>query len=173
MLSFKKFLKEIFDIPTEEVSPHHPDYKFVPAQTAPWHHDVHKYDGIIRDDAGNAKYILNFMAKTLPTEVSKIDSPRVSEIGFTVNHLHDRDPNEPIPPHHALAIGNKIYEYFHHHMMTVKPKKIVYDTHDKTRDSIYRTMANRYGITASNLYLGRLTRPAQRRPPETPESTSP
>lgn len=138
MRSFKEYITEMFDTSAQEVPHYHPDYKFVPAGEHTL--DTHVYRGHIKDS--DKEYRIGFMAKKLEDGVSKI--------AFTVNNRF-YGPSTPIPAHHALAIGKKIHEYFHHHMMTQKPRDIVYDTDDPVRHSIYQAMAGRYGITATNI----------------------
>lgn len=130
----------MFDTSAQEVPYYHPDYEFIPAGVHSKILDTHVYRGHIRDS--DAEYRVSFMAKKVEDGVSKI--------AFTVNHRFE-SPSTPIPAHHALAIGKKIHEYFHHHMMTQKPRDIVYDTDDPVRHSIYQAMAGRYGITATNI----------------------
>lgn len=170
MLTFRQYITEIFDTPTGEVPHHHPDYEFVPGHPGSLYSSkkTHVYRGHIKDD--DAEYRLRFFARMTEDDVSDVE--------FTVNHLYDA-PNQRIPTHHAFAIGNKLNEYFHHHMMTVKPRMITYDTDDLSKHRIYQGIAERYGVTARNLYLGKLRRTPRvrprglRGPPETPESTSP
>jgi len=140
MRSFKKYIMEMFDTSAQEVPYYHPDYEFIPAGVHSKILDTHVYRGHIRDS--DAEYRVSFLAKKVEDGVSKI--------AFTVNHRFE-SPSTRIPAHHALAIGKKIHEYFHHHMMTQKPRDIVYDTDDPVRHSIYQAMAGRYGITATNI----------------------
>jgi len=144
MRSFKEYITEIFDTSADEGPYYHPDYEFIPASPR-WpagaiDADTHVYRGHIRDS--DAEYRISFMAKKVEDGVSKI--------AFTVNHRFE-SPSTRIPPHHALAIGKKIHEYFHHHMRTQTPQDIVYDTDDPVRHSIYQAMASRYGVTATNI----------------------
>ena len=144
MRSFKEYITEIFDTSADEGPYYHPDYEFIPAvgQFLPRSKlvDTHVYRGHIRNN--EAEYRISFMAKKVEDGVSKI--------AFTVNHRFE-SPSTRIPLHHALAIGKKIHEYFHHHMMTQRPRDIVYDTDDPVRHSIYQGMASRYGVTATNI----------------------
>jgi len=145
MKTFKEYITEMFDTSAEVGPYYHPDYEFIPAGVGSKRFmfdvvDTHLYRGDIRDS--EAEYRVSFMAKKIEDGVSKMS--------FAVNYNFDKPPT-PIPPHHALAIGKKIHEYFHHHMMTQRPREIVYDTDDPVKHSIYQAMASRYGVTATNI----------------------
>lgn len=140
MKSFLQYITEIFEVP-EQVPENHPDYEFIPPPSSDKTQGYHMYRSIIED--GDNKHEVVFTGIDLGKGLHKIS--------WNLNNSFVNKPNKKYPLHVAAAIGNKINEYFHHHMITRKPEKIIYETDDPVKDRIYQEMISKYGLTATNV----------------------